>query len=530
LTVLPGKKYLPEDILRIAWHRKWFIVLPFLLVSLGTAAVAWKLPNVYRSSTLIAVIPQTVPESYVKATVTTKVEDRLQAITQTALSRNFLEPLIREDNLYSKEFGKKMMMEDVVEKMKNKDITIEILKTSDAIRISYVNEDRKTAKAVADKIAGKYVSESLNDRTQQAQQTAVFLETQLANARSTLEGNERALAVYKNRHSGELPAELQGNLQVMNNLQMQLQALSQTMNQEQNRRYLVEKTIAGLSETQQAPPTVTISGDDPTAVAGGNTAAQLEAAKAQLQMLRLRYKPDHPDVGRMQKAIRDLEAKLQAEALQRPLSSGAEQRPATPEEAQRQAKLRDAQTELEMVDRQIAGQKAEEQRLRGLMAAYQGRVEATAGREPELTKLMRDYDTLRRIYDDLKTKQEAAKTAAALVEGEKGEQFRILDDARLPERPVSPNRPMIDMMGMLAGLGLGIGLVALLEYRDDSFRTDDEVVRVLSLPVMAVIPLMLSAADRKGRRRRSLLVGGLTAVFMVCAVAAGAWFLWRYQF
>jgi hypothetical protein len=86
------------------------------------------------------------------------------------------------------------------------------------------------------------------------------------------------------------------------------------------------------------------------------------------------------------------------------------------------------------------------------------------------------------------------------------------------------------MMGMLAGLGLGSGLGGCLEYRDDSFRTDDEVVRVLSLPVMAVIPLMLSAADRKGRRRRSLLVSGLTAVFVVCAFAAGAWFLWRYQF
>ncbi len=72
--------------------------------------------------------------------------------------------------------------------------------------------------------------------------------------------------------------------------------------------------------------------------------------------------------------------------------------------------------------------------------------------------------------------------------GQIGEQFRTLDPARLPERPISPNRPLINLIGAFAGLALGVGLVALLEYRDNSFRTDDEVVSVLALPVVAVIP------------------------------------------
>ena len=83
----------------------------------------------------------------------------------------------------------------------------------------------------------------------------------------------------------------------------------------------------------RSSPNVTISGDDPTMVAGGSTAAQLEAARAQLRILEMRYKPDHPDVGRMKRVIHDLEAKQQAEALQRPLSPGAGGQPATPEEA-----------------------------------------------------------------------------------------------------------------------------------------------------------------------------------------------------
>jgi polysaccharide chain length determinant protein (PEP-CTERM system associated) len=525
--VLPGKTFTPEDIVRIAWRRKWLILWPFLAISLGTILVAWKLPEQYRAETLIAVVPQRVPEDYVKPTVTTKIEDRLQAITQKVQSRTSLERIIQEFNLYPRE-RRTGLMEDVVDKMRN-DIKVETIK-GDAFRISYVNRDPHVAMRVTERLANQYQDESLNDRTLQAQQTASFLETQLVDARRQLEDHERKLAEYKTKHEGELPSELQANLQVLNNTQMQLQTLAQSINQDKNRRYLIEKTIAELSQpASQSVPTVTISGDDPTRVAGGSTAAQLEVAKAQLQLLQLSLTPDHPDVKRMKRTIRDLEAKLQAEALQRPVSPGAGDRPASPEEEQRIAHLKSAQTELEMVDRQIATQQAEEKRLRAVMAEYQGRAEATAGRESELTGLMRDYDTLRKNYDSLLTKREDAKVAASMEDRAAGEQFRTLDPARLPERPISPNRPLIDLAGAVAGLAVGLGLVALLEYRDNSFQTDEEVVRLLSLPVVAVIPLMLSAAERRKQRHVKLVVSTVTTIVVLAVLSGTVWFFWWSQ-
>jgi polysaccharide chain length determinant protein (PEP-CTERM system associated) len=525
--VLPGKKYLPEDLVRIAWRRKWFILIPFVVVAAATNIVSYSLPNVYRSSALIAVMPQRITDSYIKATVTTKAEDRLQTLYQKIQSRTYLERAIQEFNLYPRE-RRTGILEDVVAKMQ-RDILIEPVK-GDVFRVSYSSPDPRTAMKVTERLAGWIVDESHSDRKALAQLTTDFLAVQLENARRRLEAHEAKLAEYKKAHSGELPTEREANLQVLANTQMQVQALIQSMNQDRDRRFQLEKQVADLSEPPAVLANVTVSGDDPTSVAGGTVAAQLEAAKAQLRLLELKYKPDYPDVGRMKRIISDLEAKAQAEASQRPLSATGERRPSTPEEAQRLERLKTAQTQLDMLDRQIAGKQAEEKRLRGVMAVYQARIEATAGRESEMTGLMRDYSTLSNNYQTLLAKQEDSKVAANMESQEIGEQFTFLDQARLPEKPVSPNRPLINLVGAAAGLAIGLGFTFVLEYRDTSMRTDDEVVSVLALPVVAVIPLMLSQSERNQVRRRSLLIGSATAVFAVCAVLVGAWFFLRYQF
>ena len=101
--MLPGKTYAPEDFVRIASRRKWAIILPFVIIALGTVVVAHYLPNRYRSETVILVVPQQVPESYVRSTVTSRIEDRLQSISQQILSRTRLERIIQDFNLYERE-------------------------------------------------------------------------------------------------------------------------------------------------------------------------------------------------------------------------------------------------------------------------------------------------------------------------------------------------------------------------------------------------------------------------------------------
>jgi hypothetical protein len=141
---------------------------------------------------------------------------------------------------------------------------------------------------------------------------------------------------------------------------------------------------------------------------------------------------------------------------------------------------------------------------------------------------MRDYSTLQESYTTLLRKSEESKIAVNLERRQIGEQFKVIDGARLPERPFSPNRLRINMFGLFGGLALGLALVALLEYRDTSFKSDDDVMTTLALPVLAVIPVMTNATERRQSRRRKLLLAASASVTCML-LAAAVMVVWQYR-
>ena len=158
--MLPGKVYKPEDFAEIAWRRKWLIAVPWVVLSIIVAVVAHYLPNKYRAETSMMIVPQRVSESYVRATVTTKMEDRLQAISQQILSRARLERVIQDFNLYPDE-RRTQTMEDAVERMRL-DIDLQPVR-GDAFRVAYVSGDPRVAMKVVERLASMFIEENLKD-------------------------------------------------------------------------------------------------------------------------------------------------------------------------------------------------------------------------------------------------------------------------------------------------------------------------------------------------------------------------------
>jgi polysaccharide chain length determinant protein (PEP-CTERM system associated) len=539
--MLPGKKYAAADIGSILRRRIWVLALPPLLGLFVALLVSARLPDLYQSDILIAIVPQRVPDTFVRSTVTLRTEERLDAISTQVMSRTVLEQIVREFDLYPVPRSR-FPMEDVVQYMRdNIQVEPETPRRGPrgpeplhAFHLRFTYTDANIATRVTQRLGSLFVDQNARDRGAMAEATNSFLEAQLAQARERLEATESRLEEFRQRHGQELPTQLQSNLQVIQTTQLQIQALVESVARDRDRKLMLERLYneaavepAAVAPTQ--PQQAQQQPVDPTAATTGTPEQQLAIARATLARLELRLKPEHPDVVRTRRMIKDLEAQLP------PPSAAAAGAPATAEvltreELTRRERLRQMRAEIESLDRQTQFKESEERRLRGVVAEYQRRIEAVPGVESEWAALSRDYDTQQTAYKDLLTKAEHSKVAVELERRQIGEQFRILDAAQVPTTPISPVRIQITGIGLFLGLILGFGIAAVLELKDARFRTEQEVLDVLSLPVLAVVPFVETAAEKAVRRRKFAVFATAAGIAVIgCAYVAWSMQLWNYM-
>jgi polysaccharide chain length determinant protein (PEP-CTERM system associated) len=511
--VLPGKAYTPEVVLEIVWRHKWLVVIPFVAIVSGVAFYASSLPNLYRSETLIMVVPQRIPDIYVRSAVTSRIEERLRSISEQTLTRTRLEQVILEFDLYPEQRSR-LPMEQVVEIMRQQ-ITPEPIR-GDMFRIAFAARDAEVAARVVTRLADMYIEENQRDRTVIAEDTNEFLESQMLDAKDRLVAHEKKLEAYRLRHAGELPSQFQANLQMIQASRVQLEALTESLNRDRDRRTTLNASLAEAERSDSAADRAAVL---TSSAADGDP---LETARRELRDLERRLTDQHPDLVVKRRQVEELErqAGVRAATSAQNVDAGVTQA------SERQERIRRIKTEIASLDEQIRSQEEEETRLNTVIADYRRRVEAVPVRETEMTELMRDYETLQQTYKGLLSAKESSSIAANLERRQIGEQFKILDPARPAERPFSPNRVRLNLMGALAGLVFGLGLVGLLEYRDTTFRTEADVLQVLSVPVLAVIPFMESPREQRSRRLRIALTGA--AVVALIAVTAAV-MLTRYD-
>jgi polysaccharide chain length determinant protein (PEP-CTERM system associated) len=486
--VIPGKKYTPEDVFEAAWRRKWLIAIPFVLIAIATGLYTRRMPSLYRSQALIQVIPPTVQDNYLRATVQTRLEERLSSIGHLVMNRSQLEKIVRDFNLYNQRTSP-VPIETLIDRM-SRDITFNVA-DREVLRLGYTTGEPETAFRVAERLTSLFIDSSSRDREDQANKARDFFQTELERAKASLVEQEKKLEEFRLQYAGQLPSQQEANLGVLSNTQAQLQTIQTEINRDRDQRNYLERQRdqANNVDAPVAPtPTSTATVTDAASLAGGTVLEQLETARTSLRTMELRLTPEHPDIMAMKRTIDRLEKKAAAEA---PRTANGRSRPVKSQaELQRENRNRELAASIDLIDRQIRNKQAEEQRLKATIEEYKERIDAAPRRESELTALTRDYETVQKLYTGLLQKKEDANIAANLEKREIGERFKVIDPPRQPRSPVSPNRPRLLILGMIGGLVIGAGMAAFFEYRDSSVRTDDDVAASLALPVLATIPVL----------------------------------------
>ncbi len=513
--MVPGKTYKPEDLLRAAWRRRVMIAVPIILSAIGAAMWSLTQPNEYRSETTLLVVPPSGAGSIIAGTEVVPLEERLYTIRQQVVSHARLVELAESAGLYQ-DWRKAHPTADVAERMR-RDVTIEIVKGNprrvdgNFFKISFVSTNPQTAAMVTNRLADLFVRENAVDRENAAKTTAAFIESQLAEARTKLEGQESKIEAYRERYAPEMPAALSSNMEALRRTEAQLQNLETALSTDRGQRAALESMIAAAQV-----PVATGSGAPrrPADLASASIGAQLDAARNDLKAFEQQLTAEHPDVVRARRRIVELEERARAEGV----PQSADGLVLSPAEIERRERLQNLRAQLTGLDQQIADKERTIPRLRQTMAMYQARIDATPRHEAEFAALTRDHATLQSVYQKLSASRESAGIATKL-EAEQAERFKVIEPAKVPTSPFRPDRQQWVLLGALFGLGLGLGLAALFEYLDSSLRTDVDVHAALGMPVLAMVPVMHTSGELTGRRTLRAAASAIFVTLMVSAIA-----------
>ncbi len=479
----------PKSIIDLVIKRRWVVLIPFFLAMLAGIYLAVTLPRMYEANTLILIQPQKVPQEYVQSIVTTDPSERISTLSQQILSRTNLEKIIDEFNLYQGPKFDGLYVEDKINSLRS-NISVVVSNdrrhNNDAFTISYQGKDPQTVMRITSTLASFFIDENLRLREAQAVGTSDFLDDELSVMKKRLEGVEAQLKIYREAHMGELPEQLESNLRILDRLQEHLGESQQRLSDAKIRLASLQSEAAALREQ-----TVEIGGGrNPQAMS-----TELDQMRAELEQLLSRYTDRHPDVSRLKASIADSQAQAQARAAEATQSNGVPGASAgTPRLS---PEMRIQQNEIEQEMRRLKAGIAD---VENQIAFYQRRIENTPKREQELLSLRRDYENIQASYNSLLARKLEAEIAVNMERKQKGEQFRVLDAARLPEKPIKPD--MKKLFALVVGVGLGVGgaIVFLLEYMDNTFKRVVDIESGLKLAVLCTVPEIVSRKKRILRR------------------------------
>src|ERR1022692_2721796 len=555
----PNPALSPLSIARMIWKRKLSAGILAGALGLIGCLVVHRLPAIYSSEALILVDSQKIPEKLVASTVSTDLQDRIQTISEQILSSGQLKKVIEDFDLYHAE-RKNLFEEEILEKMR-KDISVKLEQgwtgnRPGAFRVSFQGPNPAVVAQVTNRLANLYIDENLKTREVQAEGTSEFISTQLQVAKRKLDELEAAVSKYK------LAQQENALIGTLSRLQAELEANRDAINRSEQAKLVLDNTLNTLESTAS----ILARPDQQSSARGGPTNGPVSAAaevpetkpksevlQAQLDLVRLRYSEDHPDVKRLRDEIarlkeaekKEVEKKEAARLAPHTDASNALNATASlpprpererPELLQARERINMVKAQMVQVNRDLKFRKSEQQRVLRDMAQYQERIGRLPVREQEMAQLTRDYEISKANYRSLLDKGLSAEMSTDMERRQKSERFTVLDPARTPEKPIKPNQPLLYMLSWAGALAIGLAFGLGREFKQDVLLGEWELPK--DLMVLGRLPcIKISSTDESksapagGKRQRNrklrLAVVSSAVLSLLGIIGAGIYLFWQ---
>jgi uncharacterized protein involved in exopolysaccharide biosynthesis len=522
-------------------RRRWRISgAVAMLVAFGIIYTAYALPAVYESSATILISTQRLPRDFVQTTIDSYAEQLLQTILANVLSSTKVAEMIDRFDLYPEERGS-LTDEDLILLFKDSTSmspqnveTVNARTGREAIitfgfTIAFQDSDPVKARDVAHELSNLFVSHNSEMRAEAAARASLFLDTEAAALEESLKTIAKRIATFKERNVNNLPEDQDVNTRTWERLGDELIRVETALRETRELKALLEselvdipryrpvmdqsgEAIIGGTDQLAAAQQELIrlrgrySEDHPSVVnlrreiaalssAPANRSSMAEQLQARLQIRRQElsaareaYSDSHPDVLMLEKTVTSLEQQLEDLETEIALSGGNTTQPNNPVYVQTRTRIDSAAEELADLNRRRNDLRARIDNLEALrLVAPQV--------EREYTALEQEQGVLLTQYRGLRNMEGEAALGEALETGEQGERLVIIEEAREPSSPISPNRVSLTFLGIVLAIALGLGTASLTEAMDTTVRGRNDLHQLLDAPPMGIIPYVNTRSD-----------------------------------
>lgn len=465
-------------------QRRWIaLAVAWLICAVGWAVVA-AIPNRYQASARVYVDADAVLTPLLRGiALDDPLAAQIEELQRTLLSRPKLEKLISETDL-SLAIVRPDDLERTVGALGRQ---IEVVpQTRNLFTITYRNTNPRLAYDVVRTILGIFVEDKAGaNRTDMANATT-FLGEQIESYEAQLRDAEAKRAAFRASYMDLLPAEGSGSTK-LDAARDSVRQLEGELSDAEGRRDRLTRTIA-------ATPTSLVTEKDGASGSGGS--ASLSDARATLREMLTTLTERSPDVIRQRALIAAMQESGGGGATADVSRSCSE-----PNMIHQQLEVMLVQTESDVASltRRVQDAHLERDRLEKI-AHDMPSVQA------QYVNLNRDYDVLRRNYEELLNWREAMRLGSAADTRADKIKLEVVDPPQVPRIPVFPDRRALLSLVLLAGLVGGAGSSLLLSQLDRSFHTTLDL-RAIGLPVAGSLSLLPTPATRWPRELGLALAG-----------------------